>query len=121
MKLSLFGYTVLALIIAVCLGAFASLVFAWRRRKLYSFDFGTIFLPPIALRVVGAMRTDFSIGWGLTIWPFIFLIIGMFLLIIRVFAIDRFSGHPRRYSIVIFSSLLIVSVLAGFLLPPWYD
>ena len=121
MKLSLFGYTLLALIIADCLAAFASVVIAWRRSKLYTFDFGTIVLPPIALRVVGAMRTDFSIGWGLTIWPFIFLIIGMFLLTIRVFVIDRFSGHPRRYSLVIFSSLLVASVLAGFLLPPWYE
>ena len=121
MKLSLFGYTVFAIIVADCLGAFAALVFAWRRSKLYTFDFGTIFLPPIALRVVGAMRTDFSIGLGLTIWPSIFLIIGMFLLTIRVFVIDRFSGHSKRYSFVIFSSLLVSSVFAGFILPPWYE
>jgi len=121
MKLSLFGYTLLALIVADCLGAFAALVIAWRKRKFYIYDFVTIFLPPIAIRVVGAMRTDFSIGWGLIIWPFIFLLLGMFMLTIRVFIIDRFSVHSKRYSLVIFSSLLVTSILAGFLLPPRYE
>jgi hypothetical protein len=121
MQLSLFGYAVILFIAASFLGGLVAAVVAWRRKTLFFPDVGTVLLAPALFYILGSLRPEFRIGWGMILWPFITLVFGFVLFGLRVSVFDHLFQNPLRNSVVLCLMYLAFAVLGGFGMPAWYD
>jgi hypothetical protein len=121
LRLSLFGYAVLAVVGGAALSAIAAGILAIRRRGLFLEDFGTVFLVPLAFRVVGMLRSDLHVGFALIFWPIIVAVLCMYLFSIKVMLVDRGTQNGHRNSRLLFFISLAVVVTAALTVPPWYE
>ncbi len=120
MKLSVFGYLILAIVLGAVAIVAASGVAAYRRKKLFAYDFGTVFFPFVAFYIVGILRPEFRIGWGPMLGSFATLVLSAYAFGLRVAVIDRWVENARFSSRVVFVVCVAVAVWFAATLAPLY-
>lgn len=121
MQLSLFGYLVFAIALGSIITVVACVIVAYRHKKLFASDFGTVLLPFVAFFIVGALRPEFRIGWGLVLGPLITLVLSGYAFGLRVAVIDGWAKNFRVSSRIVFAICITIAILVAATMAPWYD
>ena len=109
------------IVIGAPVTAILSAAFAYRRRKLFISDFGTIILPSLVFYGVGALRPELHTGWALIVWPVLTFLATAYLFGLRILLIDRFTDKPKTNSVVLLCICLLISGLVAATIPPLYE
>ena len=111
--------------LAIPLGAIITVVVcgivAYRHKKLFVTDFGTVLVPFIAFYIVGYQRPDFQIGWGLLFGPLITLVLSAYAFGFRVAIIDLLVKKFRVSSFLVFTICITIAMAVAATMKPWYD
>jgi hypothetical protein len=121
MQLSLFGYTLLLVLVGAPIVAIAALITLIRRGRVSVFDFGALLLPPFAFILVGVFRPPLHVGWAMVIWPIFIATVVMYLFGLRVLLFDRGTSRGRAPPVVFFALSVTAGLLLGATVPPLYE
>ena len=121
MRLSIFGYIVLAVVLGAPIAAIYSFVHARRKGLFHPVDIGTLLGPPLIFIFVGYFRPELHIGWAMVLWPIILGVLSMYVFALKIAVIDRWLSKPRGVSIGVFAFCSLASVILAIVVGPWYD
>ena len=121
MRLSVYGYIVLATIAGALICAFAGAAYAFRQRSLFVEDFGTLFLVPPLFFFLGMLREELRTGWAVILWPIIIAVICMYAFSSKVAFVDPVTRTPHLNSRILLLTCLIGVTALALTVPPWYE
>ena len=121
MTLSAFGYGVLAMLVCAPASAVVAFGFLYRQRLLRAVDFATIALPPFGFILVGYFRPVLHVGWAMLLWPILIAVSSMYLFAAAALLRAKLANSSARISLAVLAVCVLVSVVLGATVPPWYD
>jgi hypothetical protein len=119
--MSAFGYIVSGIVIGAPVLAIVALIMAAQQHRFQFFDVGTLLLPPVVFIAIGSFRPEIHIGFAMLFWPIIIAVVSMYAFALKVLAIDKTLSHPVPFSAGLFLSSLLVAIVLGAAVPPWYE
>ncbi|GAA5069730.1 hypothetical protein [Lysobacter panacisoli] len=116
------GAVAFAMLAILLFAAAAPLRVAYRERRLFATD---LLLPvlPAAGFVAGLLgfNAPAQVGWALIVYPFLVVAASVSMLYVSVYGLRKLFIQVRTLSLGVLSGALVVAMLLGATVAPWYE
>ncbi len=110
--MNLLGMLFLPALLAGPLLSLVALATAYRHGRGAALDLATLLAPPILFFVVGCTREELRMGWALILWPVLLFASCGYLLVAKIWVIDRWASPIASSRILFLLTLLSALALA---------